>query len=398
MFDFIFLTFLLYGYKVGLIDYSILLPFFMVTTYIILKPQKRLLLSYSAFYLISIFFFIFCISGISALYNNSLVSEYYFRPLRAIVVIFLAYFYFYYRDIGSNKFLKILLYVLLLNSLVILLQYALYYLNISDNFLFHPDIGRVEAYRKPGLTSGFPTGGMCAIFGSFLSIYLYFESKISLYLYLFIIFSLSIFLTARSVMYIFILLMPIYLFLQGVLFNKLRILIYCAAASLLIIILIQNNMNYMLEGSINKMFANVINYVETGDFNDYSTRQLLSYDHFKIPVSFRDILIGNSLPHTSKFMVSDIGYFRIWWANGIFSLLLYLLAFFFVWRNAYFRYSKTSSKKIKSFNILVFFTFFTVFIMCFKGSYLFSRVIGDFLILLFLWRKKFNESKTDFLN
>jgi hypothetical protein len=391
MFDFIFFIYLLYGYKVGFIDYSILIPFIMLFSYIIFKNEKIILsLPKLILYLISIFFILFIIAGLSTVYNGSFVSEYYLKPIRVILVLTLIYFYFYYRKIKLDKLLKVLLYVLLLNSIVVLLQYILFYFSISNTFLFHPDIGFVEAYRKPGLTSGFPTGGMLSIFGSFLAIYLYFKFKNFLYLYLFFIFSLSVFLTARSAMYLFLVLTPLYLYLFGIIFNRLRILLYFVIVSLLIISLIYNNMNPILEGTVNKMFANVINYMETGDFNDYSTRHMLSSDHFKFPDTLKDIIIGNSLPHTSSFVVSDISYFRILWSNGIFALFLYMMAFFLIWFNSY---SKSFYKKLSSQDILVTFVFFIVFIMCFKGSYLFSRVIGDFLIIIFIWRKYFDKKE-----
>lgn len=391
MFDFLFFTFLIYGYKVGFMDYSIFIPFSMLLSYIIFaKKSINLKFPKLIMYLVSIFFTLLVISGISTIYNDSFVSEYYLKPIRVVLVLFLIYFYFHYRNIQSDKLLKVILYVLLLNSLVVFLQYILFYLDISDTFLFHPDIKLVEAYRKPGLTSGFPTGGMLSIFGAFLSIYLYFKLKSNLYLYLFFVFGLSVFLTARSAMYLFIVLTPLYLYLFGIVFNKRRILFYFGVVTILLITIIYNNMNPILEETVHRMFANVINYLETGDFNDYSTSHMLSSDHFKFPDNLQDILIGNSLPHTSNFFVSDISYFRILWSNGIFSLFLYMLAFFLIWFNSY---SKKFYKILTSEDILITFIFIVVFFMCFKGSYLFSRVIGDFLIVLFIWRKYFDKKE-----
>jgi hypothetical protein len=133
----------------------------------------------------------------------------------------------------------------------------------------------------------------------------------------------------------------------------------------------------LIVGTVSKMFANIFNFLETGSFHDYSTSQLVSEEHLSYPSDIKTFLIGNSLPKTNFFQPSDISFVRVIWSNGIFSLLTYILAFFYV---CYLAVTKTLNKAHK---VLFSAIFVMVFILLFKGPYLFSSTVGPLVLFLF---------------
>ena len=80
-------------------------------------------------------------------------------------------------------------------------------------------------------------------------------------------------------MYLYILLLPILLIYFSIHFNKLKPLFIVPTILLIVISTGISSENKILIGTKEKMFANIINYMETGTFHDYSTKHLVSGDH-----------------------------------------------------------------------------------------------------------------------
>jgi hypothetical protein len=335
------------------------------------KPEFQILI-----YLMVI---IFTISLISTLTNfTAPVLEYVLKPVKVVLIGFLVYYYVLLRDIVLERALLILMLVCFTNSIVVYLQYFLDFFYGLKTFLYHPDIGTYTPYRKPGLTTGFPTSGIISVVSAFLSFYFYFKKSQYIWLIIFFISSLSVFLSARSAMYLYILLMPVLLFYFSFYFQKFKPLFIAPMILVTAISFALGSENNLISGTVDKMFANVINYMETGSFHDYSTRHLVSGDHLSFPDNISTIVIGNSLDKSSGFQPSDISFVRIFWSNGILALSIYILAFILVW---YFSIRSLPDRPLK---VLFFSIFFVVFVMLFKGPYLFSTIVGPLVLFLFV--------------
>jgi hypothetical protein len=135
----------------------------------------------------------------------------------------------------------------------------------------------------------------------------------------------------------------------------------------------------MMQGTIDKMFANIINYMETGSFHDYSTAHLVSSDHLYFPDTAKTFLIGNSLGKESGFQPSDIGYVRITMGIGVFGIILYLIAYLVMYSLSIKRANRLNYPTSKILLSLIYIAFF---IMSLKSDYMFSRVIGDSITIL----------------
>ena len=242
MVDFIFVFFLIFGYKFGVLDTSFFVPLIILSlnfllrykrtnnkhSYLSLKPEFGLL--------IYVMLVIFMVSLFSTIVNHTNpVPEYVLKPIKVILTGLVAHFYIVFRKIEIDRALFILTIVCLSNSLVVYLQYILDILFDIKSFLYHPNLGYYTPYRKPGLATGFPTSGIISVIGAFLSFYFFYKKSHKIWVFLFFFSSVSVFLSARSAMYLYILLLPILLIYFSIHFNKLKPLFIVPTILLIVI-------------------------------------------------------------------------------------------------------------------------------------------------------------------
>lgn len=383
MLDLLFVFFLLFGYKFGVFDTSFFVPMAILFQYSLLKKRSRwvgnkVTLPNEIRFLMLLMFFILILSILSALLNSSnIVLEYILKPVKVVLIVCISYWYLKERGIELDRALKVLCYVASCNSIVVMLQYMFdYFLGIKD-FMYHPEIGTYTPFRKPGLTSGFPTSGLISAIGAFISFYFYMLESKKKWLLLLLLMCISVFLSARSSMYAFLLIMPVLILYYAIYFKRVTPLLIIPSLVGYIVFASITSDHQLVVGTVSKMFANIFNYLETGSFHDYSTSQLVSEEHLSYPSDIKTFLIGNSLPKTTFFQPSDISFVRVIWSNGIFSLLTYILAFFYI---CYLAVTKTLNKAHK---VLFSAIFVMVFILLFKGPYLFSSTVGPLMLFLF---------------
>ncbi|MBT5491587.1 hypothetical protein HOK00_04705 [bacterium] len=383
MLDFIFFFFLIFGYKIGVIDFSILISGSILLSLVIIKKVNLIRIPKIISIFMAIFSLIIIVACVSFLINNGdFIPEFVLKPVRVIILMFIIYFYIKIRKLSFINILKILLFVILVHSIVIYLQYILYYLGIDKTFLYHPSLTWTSPFRKVGLTTGFPVAGLIVVFGSMLSLFLYYLSRNRIYIFIFFIMSLSIFITARSAMFIYILLIPTYMFILSYSYRRYSLIVWYLLfilSSVLIVYFYLIETIPMMQGTIDKMFANIINYMETGSFHDYSTAHLVSSDHLYFPDTAKTFLIGNSLGKESGFQPSDIGYVRITMGIGVFGIILYLIAYLVMYSLSIKRANRLNYPTSKILLSLIYIAFF---IMSLKSDYMFSRVIGDSITIL----------------
>ena len=389
MLDFFFIFSLIFGYKLGLVDYSILLPSCILLLVYIGNnnniSQRLLLNKVLINRLLPIVYFLLAITLISAfsyvVNNGDFVPEYILKPIRNILLIFIIYAYVRLRDIKIERILILVLLSIAVHSIVIYLQYILYILDISKDFLYHPSLTWTSPIRKVGLSTGFPSAGLIIVMASLIAVYLYFRTRKYKYILLLFLITPAIFITARSSMYIYIVLVPAFLLYLSISYKK-----YLAVITYFIFSLCAVLAVYILsfkfpeiQGSIDKMFVNLVNYIKYGSFHDYSTEHLISSDHLYFSDSVKDFLIGNSRDKSSGFQQSDISYVRILTGQGVFAVILYLAAYFYMYS------ASQASIKIffdRSLGFLLGFLYVALFIMSFKGHYVFSRIVGDVILII----------------
>lgn len=331
--------------------------------------------------MIILMIFLFALTVVSFFVNHggNVDLQFLAKPIRVVIIMFLLAYITSSERIEIKDAAFVLIIATTINSSVVISQYMFQVLFGISDFLLNPNFSEsvITPYRKPGLMSGYPTAGIFSIFGVLSIIYVYMSKLISnkLFFLLFLINTVACFLTARTAVYMWIVFALPYLILTLFYFKKhkeivLIFLIFSSFSSYII-----SSDNKVLDGTLDKMFANVNNYIETGSFNDYSTEDLLE-NHYEFPDDPYVFFFGNSTSPSESLVNSDVSIFRITWYSGFPSSLLYLIACLFMWITAI---KGTLLKRDKLFiNV-----FFIVFIISnAKGFYFFSRVLGDSSLLI----------------
>ena len=306
-------------------------------------------------------------------------TQFMFKPPRLILISVCITIIFSLSDLKYSNVISIILLSALINAVVVYLQYILHFLGISDSFLLNPNVGAniSTPFRKAGLMAGFPIAGLLSVLGALCALYMYSGFRKRRYIFLAIFIALTCFLTARTALYLCIVFFGFYF--SYVIMKKRDALIgFISILSIFsLIIFISTSDNRIIRGTVDKMFANIINYTETGSALDYSTRDLLQ-NHYTFPTSEYVFTFGTSLDNRSSDVNSDVSVFRITWYSGFITAILYISAFVFVILSSVLR--ANSSREILFISCFM----LTLVIANFKGSYLFSRVLGDSMLLLWL--------------
>ncbi|PTP29384.1 hypothetical protein [Vibrio splendidus] len=378
----IFLSLFLVLPKIGIVDLTII-PLILVFFYQIIKGKLYFKFSWPIYYALLIVVFISFWAIFSSLINHgSFYSEFLFKPFRVIVVLLLLNFNFQLYD--NEKLVSIVINSIIIaatiNAMVVLIQYFNGVTGFGDPlFLKSSAFGDLDTpYRKPGITAGYPVTGMLSLFGVLCSFWMYYVNRKSVIYFL--SFSLSLFgllLGARTTLLIFFLFSPI-LFIWVARLNKAKFtFLSIVVIGFILYIISQYFINDYIKGTVDVMFANFFNYFSTGDALDYSSKDLVE-NHYKLPISIKDIVFGNSLPPRLSPVNTDVSYIRIWWSNGIIGLLLYLSHVLLL------LYTALSSSIDKGSKVFILLMFTSVIIASFKGPFIFSRMSYDILIMLAL--------------
>ena len=330
-------------------------------------------------YTVSVILAVISVIGILSFFvnNGDFLPEYILKPIRNIILIIILTYFIQLRKISLHDVLALVVFIITLHSIVIYLQYILYVTDISKDFLYHPSLTWSSPIRKVGLSTGFPSAGLIIIFSVLISFYLYYIKHSKLFFVLALVQSPALFVTSRAAMYIYIAVVPLYLLYLS--YKKGSILPFLGYAVFFLagVIVVYLYLMETVQGSVDKMFVNAVNYYNTGSFHDYSTRHLISDDHLYFPESVKTFLIGNSLGKESGFQQSDISYVRITIGTGVFSLIFYLVAYVMLLHN-----SMSAVKHNYSLKLLLVALFLSFFLMSFKGHYVFSRIVGDIILIV----------------
>jgi len=335
----------------------------------------------------------FAVSCLSYLVNmTDVVSEFIFKPIRILFIILILALYAKNNSVSFDKVLRVVMIAALLNGAVVILQYLAHaYYGIPDLLLNENFKERaITPYRKPGLMSGFPVAGLLGVLGFIVAMY-YASLAKSTWMYLAIAFFIfiSILLTSRLALLL-CLIMFIGFGIKKLVSLDFKAILWVgmtAALGIGFITYALSSGNDVYVGTFNKMFANVINLEQDGSAYDDSTRDLVQ-NHYIVPDNIGVMLIGNSVDPSSNIVNSDVFYIRYLWGNGVFLVALYLLSM--VWMV----YGIHQLRKINRGQKFIFYLFcFVVCVASLKGAYIFSRVIGDAVLLAYLAARECNEQR-----
>ncbi|WP_312946084.1 hypothetical protein [Superficieibacter sp.] len=385
MIDKILISLFIVSPKIGLFDLSILAMLVHVGLALSsalgsYRPNtaldKRIVVA--SFFMFLLFFLAILSFFINGAYDFD--EQFLFKPIRIILILMIYYFIFNQRKLTTDNILKAIVLAALINAVVIYIQYYGSFIGVSSTFLQNPNFSEsvITPYRKAGMMSGFPVAGLLSFCGAMICFHFYLKSNSYKYLALYLFIGLTCFVTARTAMMLFFLGTMAYILI--LVFKKGKIGSFALFTTLFLVALIyiSNSTNDVIAKTRDKMFANVINYVTTGDANDYSTNDLLT-NHYVFPTDFKTFIFGNSIPSEKNIVNTDVSFFRITWNNGFIAMLIYVFSYLFIWR------STVKSLRGEYLNkLIVSIIFMGVFVSNFKGFYFFSRVIGDITMLLFI--------------
>ncbi|MFM4678113.1 hypothetical protein ACEUD4_06940 [Aeromonas media] len=371
--------------KLGSVDFSVL-SLLMCFSVVFLKniriksvPMRCITKNHIVLYFFMVSLLVLSLVSFIANSGGDIDFQFTLKPIRVVIVSLMLIYIAKSEKLLIKDVAVIIMLAASINSTVVVVQYIVQILFGISDFLLNPNFSEsvITPYRKPGLMSGYPTAGILSILGILSAIYLYRTEKINKFIFiaLFFLNGATCFMTARTAVYLFIVVCLPY-FMMSVLKRRGLLIIITTALSLAsIVTYVASSDDKVLSGTVDKMFANIINYSQKGTFNDYSTEDLLE-NHYEFPNDQFILFFGNSKSSYDSETNSDVSIFKIAWNSGILSSIIYVLSYLFIWFSSL---SMTKDKREKVY-INIFFCVF--FIANAKGFYFFSRVVGDSSMLL----------------
>ncbi|MBI6528372.1 hypothetical protein JEP40_04380 [Proteus vulgaris] len=364
---FLILFSLFYFPKIGNVDFTIvlLIPF---SIYILLI--KRIPINKEVIYSALILFSIQLYVLITSLINQEITPNVLLNPIRELLILLSCYIIIFYLKINFVKIINLLLFIFLLNSILIFLQFFLHIKYGIVNNLYNPEFPEfmVNTVRKPGYFTGYPVAGFISNIGLLSSLYLYSYNKKNYYIFYLVIFFVTSLLTARTAL-LFNLLVTPFLFL---LLSKkhIFIIILTFILGLILLSIFHNDFIFAIFEKIKVVFDLII--TQKGD---HSTNDLFN-NHYRIPQDIQVFIFGNAL---NPQVFSDVGYIQALFKGGIIIFSLILFFYYYIFAIMLNKSKKDKRSYYFIISIILCFIFYN-----FKGPYLLSRTVGDYILIIFL--------------
>lgn len=364
---FIILITFFYLPKINSLDLTIII-LFPIAFFILIS--KKITLKKEFIYIIIILSFIQSYVFLTSVINMEFTSNVVLNTIRSILILSSLYIVISYYQIKFQTLIHLLMFVFLLNSILIFIQFFLHLKFGFIDYIYNPEFPKnmINTVRKPGYFTGYPVAGFISNVGVLSSLYLYSKEKKISYVIYFILFLTTSLLTARTALLFNLLIIPFSLL---ILKKKHIISLFLILVPLIIFILLNSN-DYItaIESKIRVVFDLIIEQK-----GDHSTNDLLK-NHYRLPNDIKTFIIGNAL---NPQFFSDVGYIQVLFKGGLllflFTLFFYSYIFIVVINNTY-HYKK---EFIFSLSIIMCFIFYN-----FKGPYLLSRTVGDFILVIFI--------------
>lgn len=366
IFIFFIILSLIYLPKIGILDFTI---FLLIPLSLFLFITKRIHIEKEIIFATIILLLIQAYVIIISTINGVFISNVILIPIRNIIIMISLYITILYYKMNFNEFIKIILYVLLFNTILIFIQFTLH-LNFGIiDYLYNPQFPAemINTVRKPGYFTGYPVAGFISNMGTIFSIYIYRNNKNFIYIYLYLLFFITSLLTARTALLFNILIFP-FIILS---LNKRHIfyLIIIFIISVFLFIIYSNNYTIAIFNKFKVAFEFLIEQK-----GDHSTNDLIK-NHYKLPNDLLDFSFGNALD-PQKF--SDVGYIQAIFKGGMTLFTITLFFYFYLFTSMLKSISKNKKDTFFILSIILCFIFYN-----FKGPYLLSRTVGDFIMIIF---------------
>ncbi|HYX35367.1 MAG TPA: hypothetical protein VE954_19910 [Oligoflexus sp.] len=315
------------------------------------------------------------------LYNGIYYAEILFKPARQIVLIVLLAALFQYVRVPFQTLGKAVIFAATVNGLIIFTQYILNLTHISSDFMIMPAFADyyIQSYRKPGLYAGYPVAGMMGVYGLIFSANVLRSKRSFFYASTLVICGFSILLTSRTaiifeILAIILFVLPLFFSTSGRLirFSALSIALVLGAAGLI-------KSGKLNQDTVNEMIHPFVKLAE-GEVVAVPSVDALMGSYGNFPMKDSTWLVGNGLTMKTDEGVSvDDGFQVVLFGGGaIYLLILMLLPFLYFALPLRMRLSKYDKRAL-------FFIYAMNFLSNAKGSYLFSRALGDVLVIITIY-------------
>ena len=362
----IFIALFLLSPKIGFFDITIIV---LLASLLIARVRPTIITQYLGVVLI-IFSLIVVLVGASGLINQHLNVEWLAKPIRNIIIIYS--FFLLSKKISSLEVLFFSIGIAgAINSFVVLLQYIAFIYGYDDIIRLYPVGETGGSFRMVGLSSGYPSSALLSAMAASIFLVNYYLTLDKIKLILLIICLPGCLLSARTGLILFV---CVYAILIIYSFVKKNLVFFLSNAALILLVIafgiylaIYNEVYF---NTIYIMFEFLFVYFDEGRIGIRSTDDLME-NHYFFPQNITEWIIGNSQSvNVLGGIQSDVWITQNLNSSGIFVVLAYICVFLTMWYM-----SVRATKGANKFLVYVVFSF--VFISSFKGSFLFSRFVGD---------------------
>lgn len=378
IFIFLIILSLIYFPKIGVLDFTVfLLAPLSLYLFITKKINIKKEIIFATIILLLIQSYVIITSTVNGVFTSNVVLI----PIRNIIIIFSLYITILYYKLNFDKFIKIILYILLINTILIFIQFILH-LNFGIiDYLYNPQfpLEMINTVRKPGYFTGYPVAGFISNMGAIFSIYIYRNNKKFIYIYIYILFFITSLITARTALLFNILILPFVILSLNKRHFFYLIIIFIISTSLFIIY--SNNYTIAIFNKFKVVFEFLIEQK-----GDHSTNDLIK-NHYKLPNDLLTFSFGNALDPQE---FSDVGYVQAIFKGGMTLFSITLFFYFYLFTSIFKNISKNKKNMFFILSITSCFIFYN-----FKGPYLLSRTVGDFIIIIFTSLLVYKASKNE---
>ncbi|MEO5346358.1 MAG: hypothetical protein H7834_08275 [Magnetococcus sp. YQC-9] len=364
--------------KIGVIDLPVAWLLLLVLFNILIVRRYCYYINRNMLLLIIMWALLFILASTTKLVYGSVAEVVLLKPLRQIILlVLLSMYWLTNKSLNIKSALAAIFVAAVLNGIVIMAQYGLEAAGLSDEWLIMPGFDKNVnvMYRKPGLTAGYPTAGLLALIGFFSGLLLYTVIRKRIVLVGLMIITLSISVTSRLAFYLFIVSSILVIFLNIQRPEVWKILMMMVLP-LFVVVVVLIEMDIVHHDTINVMYELFIRFSETGELSTESSDALLESWSFNIK-SVSTLLVGNGLHAKNDFMQTvDAGYQINMFGAGIpFSIIYYLI--FLMYMQIIYKASIN-----KNYRLFVIFAVIILLVFEYKGAVIFSRVVGDCIVIL----------------
>jgi hypothetical protein len=366
-FDSLIVVLFLLSPKFGVLDFTVLALVLAWFCY-----RYGLVMSSEGATLCKVFFAILGMLVFTGAVNQGVSLDLLLKPIRNLLILLFLFSFFKARRLTWEQLFSAIAMAGLVNSIVVLVQVFFAVKGWDVGYLrIYPEGETVGGLRQPGLSSGYPSSGMLCCIGAIVALCVNYFQKKSSFFWVFVGCLPGVFLSARTAVILFMLAFGL-IVITAVFRLKVQFLAKIAALSAVLAFvtgfLVSNYSK--AEDILYVMFEFVFVYFDDHTIGVRSTDDLLE-NHYFLPSNWVEWAVGNGKAAWGEGGIpSDVWFVQNLVGAGLVTTTLYIFAFLYMFALAM-RASRGYQKTV------VFLVFVMVLLSSFKGSFIFSRFVGD---------------------